>query len=238
MLHLGIDPFTATAVGGLLEAFGAKGGHEVLHADHLPAEPLIDERAVGEGQEDAIGVHLAELDKVALTHQGLASGVDVNVRAKLLALADDGIDFLQAQIQLVAVLAGPATRAMQVAGAGGIEQDGPWDVALVLIAVGLLDRPCHKVAIDDKRLDKAIAHLWVQVVHDVHQQLVPVALLIDGAAKCRTLACEQVCRGGLVQQIHDLHDVVLWIGKEIIHCLFVRRPFDMLGRFHYPYSPR
>ena len=49
MLHLGVDPFTTTAVGGFLEAFGAKGGHEVLHADHFLAERLVDERAVGEG---------------------------------------------------------------------------------------------------------------------------------------------------------------------------------------------
>ena len=83
-------------------------------------------------------MRLTELDEVVLAHQRLAACVDVDVDAELLALADDGVDLVIAQVELVAVLRGPATRAVQVTGARGIEQDGPGDVAAILLAPLLL----------------------------------------------------------------------------------------------------
>ncbi len=80
-------------------------------------------------------VLLAEPDEVSFAHERLAAGVDEDVRAELLALVDDGVDVVIAQVELVAVLCRPAARAMQVAGGGGVEQDGPGNVALVFLAV-------------------------------------------------------------------------------------------------------
>ena len=82
-----IDAVAPAAVGGLLKALDADGGHKVLHPQHLIGKGLVDQGAVGEGQEHAVVVLLAQLDEVVLAHQRLAAGVDVDVDAQFLALA-------------------------------------------------------------------------------------------------------------------------------------------------------
>ena len=238
MLDLGIRARATAAVGCLLEALGADGGNEVLHADHFLAERLVDQRAVGEGEEHAVGVHLAKLDEVLLADQRLAARVDVHVGAQLFALLDDGVDFLKAQVLPIAVLRRPAARAVQVAGARRVEQDGPRDVALVLFAVGFLLRPRHEVAIDDERFHQFVANSRIGVVHDVHDKAVPVALVVNGPAKRRALRGKQILWCHLIQQVHDFHDVVLWVGQEVVNGLFERRLLDVVGSFHCSPSKR
>ena len=77
---------------------------------------------------------IAELDEIRLAHERLATRVNEDMRTKLVALVDDGVDVFVAQVELVAVLGCPAPRAMQVAGARWVKQDGPRHVALVLLA--------------------------------------------------------------------------------------------------------
>ena len=138
MLDLGVRALATAGVGGVLVALGADGGNEVCHANHIVAERLVDERGVREAEERAIGMRLAQLDEVVLAHQGLAARVDEHVRSQGLALLDDGIDVVVAQVELMAVFCGPATRAMQVARARGVEQNRPRNVALVFVAILLL----------------------------------------------------------------------------------------------------
>ena len=150
-LDLGVGTLAAAGVGGVLVALGRDSGDEVAHADHVLAERLVDERGVGEAQEDAVRVHLADLDEVVLAHERLAARVDVDVAAELRALVDDGVDVLQREVQGMAVFCRPATGAVQVAGARGVKEDRPGNVAAVLLARLLLHRPCHDVAVHDER---------------------------------------------------------------------------------------
>ena len=112
VLNALVGPFAATGVGCLLEALGADGRDEVLDLDHVLAELLVDERGVGEAQKRAVGVLAAQRDDVVLAHERLAARVDIDVHAELFALADDGIDVLEGEVELVAVIRGPATQAM------------------------------------------------------------------------------------------------------------------------------
>ena len=74
---------------------------------------------------------LAQTDQVFLAHHGLPAGVDVHIDSQLFSLPDNIVNLIVAEIQLVAVLRRPASRTVEIAGAGGIHQDQPGDIALM-----------------------------------------------------------------------------------------------------------
>ena len=160
-LDLLIGALSATGVGGMLVTLGRDGGNKVGHANHVLTELLVDKRCVGKAQERAIGVFLADADEICLAHQGLTAGVDVHMRTQRFALSDDGVDIFKGKILPVPVFGCPAARAMQVACACGIEEDGPGDIALVFIAVLLLLGPRQDIAVDNEGLEQACAHLGI-----------------------------------------------------------------------------
>ena len=82
-----------------------------------------------------IVVFLGQLEDISLTHQRLAAGQHVQVHAQLLALGNDLVHILKAEVILVTVFTGPAAHAVHIAGGSGVEQDQPGDVALVLDTV-------------------------------------------------------------------------------------------------------
>ena len=174
-----VGSLAAAGVGCLLEALGADGGDEVLDLDHVLAELLVDERGVGEAQKRAVGVLAAQRDDVVLAHERLAARVDIDVHAELFALADDGVDVLEREVELVAVVCGPAAQAMQVTGARGVEQDGPGDVATVLGAHLLLLAPGQYVRVNHEGLEQAADHIGVEM-GDFENQLIPVGLVLNG----------------------------------------------------------
>ena len=63
----------------------------------------------------------------------------------------------------MAVIGGPAAQAMQVAGAGGVEENGPGDVAAILGAHPLLFSPGKKVRIHHESLKQPANHLRIEV---------------------------------------------------------------------------
>ena len=214
--HLLEHAFTAARVGGFFESLSRNRWHEVRHANHVLAERLVDERGVGEAEERTIRMRLAQLDEVVLAHQGLATRVDEHVRSQGLALLDDGIDVVIAQVELMAVFRSPATRAMQVARTRGVEQNRPRNVALVFVAILLLLAPHHEVRIDQERFHQAISYLRVQM-GNFHEQLIPVVLLVDCVAECLALRREKVARSGLVDHIHRLWEPCFGVFKQVIN---------------------
>ena len=163
--HFAECAVAAAPVCSFLEALDADGGHEVFHAGHLLAESVVDERAVDERQEHAVRVCFAQV--VFLADERLTAGVDVNMRSQLLALADDGIEVLVAEVEIVPVFCCPAAGAMQVASAGGIHQHRPGDVAAMLLAVSLLLGPCQEIGIHDEGAQQVVSYLRIEV-EDFH----------------------------------------------------------------------
>ena len=126
---------------------------------------------------------------------------------------------------------------MQIASTGRIKEDGPGDIAFVFIAVGFLHRPCHQAAIDDERFHKIVAYFRVGIVHDVHDQAIPVALIVDCTAKCCSLGCEQVLWRYFINQVHDFYDVMFRICQKVVNGFLESRPLDVVGCLHrYPSS--
>ena len=208
----------AAAVGRGLEALEADGRNEVLHAEHFVGKFLVDERAVGEGEELAVGVLVADGDQILLANERLAAGVDVHVYAELLALRDDGINLVKRQIQPVAVFRRPAAGAVQVAGGGRIQQDRPRDVAVVLLAVFLLLRPADDVGVEEEVHERRLEHFRIGILHDVHDEMVHVVVFIvndlaDSCALSRE-AVRAVARE-LIHPSHQLRGVFLRVLADI-----------------------
>ena len=230
-----VGAFAAAAVVGLLKALQADGGDEVLHPQHLLTEGLVDQGTVGEGEELTVGVHLADLDQVGLAHHGLAAGVNVHIGAQLLALGDDGVDGFQGEVELMAVFRSPATGAVEVAGRGGIQQNGPGHIAVVLGGRLLLKGAALQAGVEDKVLEEGLAHARVQLI-DPQDQLIPVVLLLDGGAESVALGHIPVVRGELIHQIHDLGDVALRVFSQVAQSGVDRgsdgRVFGFVGKIH------
>ena len=226
-----IGAVAPAAVGGLLKALDADGGHEVAHFQHLVGKGLVDQGAVGEGQEHAVVVLAADLDEVFFAHQRFAARVDVEVHAHFLALSDDGVDLVKAQVQLVAVLRRPAAGAVQVARGGGIQQDDPGDVAVVLLAVFLLDGPAQNVGVEDEVGEEGLQLIPVHIVEQVQDELVHVVggVLHHGAHRC-PLAFKAVraSTGQFVHPVHQLGHVLLRVLFQITQRRFQRNFFDRL----------
>ena len=211
-----VHTLSAAGVVGLLEALQTDGGDKVAHTQHVLAELLVDQGGVGKGEEGRIAVLLAQGDQVLLAHQRLAAGVDVQVDAQLLALSNDGVNLIKGQVELVAVLRRPTAGAMQITGGGGVQQDGPGNVAAVLLAQFLLLGPAHQVCIDKEVVEYRLEHTGVGLGPDLLNELVPTGVLVvNYLIKCLPLEGQGVA-GKLVDQIHDLAHVVHRVLVQII----------------------
>ena len=85
-------------------------GNKVFNPEHLMAEFLINQCAIGKGKELTVRMHFTNPDQIFFADQWLASCVDIHVSAQLLALTDDRIDGFQAQVQLICRTPPPSTR--------------------------------------------------------------------------------------------------------------------------------
>ena len=73
----------------------------------------------------------------------------------------------------------------------------------MLLAHLLLLVPYEKIRLNEKRLDERTCHLGVKLRH-AHEQLVPVALILDGVRERLALRGEQGLGQEGVELIHDL----------------------------------
>ena len=209
--HSFINALAAAGVGGLSEALQRNGRGEILHAQHLVSKSLVDQRAVGEGGEHTIIMLLAQPDDIFFSHQRLAACEQIEVDAHLLALADDVVKLLKAQVQLVAVLSCPAAHTVQVAGGGGVKQDGPGDIAIVLCAKLFFPRPADEVGVDKEVYRRCFHDLGIYVTDDVPNiGIVSIVGVFDRRTHRSALSRKfPVCE--FVRPVHELDKVGLRI---------------------------
>ena len=230
-LDLGVRALAAASVGRALVTLGGDGGNKVAHVDHLLAERLVDEGRVGEAQKGAILVLFTQADEVVLAHERLAAGVDVDMAAELLALADDGVDILEGKVERMPVLGRPAARATQVAGARGVEQDRIRDVALMFFAHPFLLGPCQNATVHNERLEQLGAYFGVEV-EDSHHESVPVIAFADRGVEGSALRGEHILGDEFVHERHDGVDVLLGVLVEIVDDFVEGRSFRRLCECH------
>ena len=166
----------------MLVALGRHREEDVAQALNLAAERLVHEGGVGEDVEDAILVGLGELEHVGLAHERLAAREHVHVAAKLGTLRHQAVHVIVGEVERMAVIGGPAADAMLVAGARGVEEDDPRDVAIK--ALGVLDRVGEPA---ERRLvaaahDEGLEHVRVGLVDEVEEPLLPFGSRVEGGA--------------------------------------------------------
>ena len=173
-----IVALAAAGVVGLRGALDGQHEGDVAQADDLFAEGIVDQGGVGVDGELHIVVLLGQLQDVGLADQRLAAGEHVEVHAQLLALRDDLVHIVKAQVVLVAVLAGPAAHAVHVAGGGGVEQDQPGDVALVLDAVLADGLGATEEGLVTQVQSCGAGHIGVQLVQHAVDEPGPLAVRV------------------------------------------------------------
>lgn len=99
---------------------------------HLLAELLVDEGAVGDGVERHVPVLFTQVNDVFFPQQRLAAGEEAGVGTQGLGLGEHPAHLLKGQTLLVAIFRRPAAGAVHIAGGGGIHQNQPRHVDIVL----------------------------------------------------------------------------------------------------------
>ena len=190
---------------------------------------------------------LGQLQDIGLAHQRLTAGQHVQIHAQLLALGDDLVHIIKAEVVLMAVLTGPAAHAVHVAGAGGVEQDQPGDVALVLDAV-LAD---HLGAAEESLVAQVqrhgAGHVGVGLVQHAVDQFGPLAVRVGQGLLCVLVgliaegpAVELLCH--VHQLAHGLLTIFIGMRKHHVHHLAdggaLHFMCQILNRsIHYPFPP-
>ena len=214
MRGLAINTVAAAGVGRFLKAFKRDGRDEVLHAQHIVGKLFVDERTVRKGKEDAVIVLLAELDEIGLAHEGFTAGVDVHVHAHVLALADDIVDLVKGEVELVAVFRSPAAGAVQIAGAGWVKKDRPGNVAVMLLTELFLLFAADHVGIDEEIHHDRRENIVIDLVHHVADKIiVRIRRILDRAAD-RGALCREASLAERVRPVHQLGQVVL---RVLVH---------------------
>ena len=121
--------------------------------------------------------------------------------AQSLAFADDFIHDVERQVQRMTVFSSPAADAMQVAGAGRVEEDGPGNIAVIFRLGGVARtqavKSSFKAQVHDGRLDD----MRVQGIQSRIEEAEPFAPFIDESA------C--IVKGFLFKEVAKqmLHDI-------------------------------
>ena len=171
-----IVALAAAGIVGLRGALNGQHKRNIAQTNHFLAERFIDQGGVGIDGKLHIVVLLGQLEDISLAHQRLTAGEHVQINAQLLALGDDLIHIVKAQVVLVAVLTGPAAHAVHIAGRGGVKQDQPGNVALIfdtILADGLGTAEEGLIA---QVQGRGAGHVGVQLVQHTVDELRPLAV--------------------------------------------------------------
>ena len=247
MHNSGIVPLTAAGIVGLRGALDGQHEGNVAQTHHLFAERLIDEGGVGVDGKLHIVVLLGQLEDISLTHQRLAAGQHVQVYAQLLALGNDLVHILKAEVVLVAILASPAAHAMHIAGRSGVEQDQPGDVALVLHAVFADGLGAAEESLVAQIQRHGAGHVGVGLIQHTVDELGPLAVGVGqglsgvfvGFSAERT-AIELLC--DIHQLSHGFLTVFIGMRKHHVHHFANGSTLHFMSQalnrsIHYPFPP-
>ena len=200
----------ATVVHARFIGLEAHGEHDVAQALDVPAEDVVYEACVGEDVEEAVVVLLGQLQHVTLADQRLPSREHEQVRTEVLGLAHQAVHFVEGQVQAVPVVCGPAAHAVLVAGARGIEEDDPGNVALLPLGVGRGGAQSTERGLVAPVQYGGLEHVRIGLVDDPEQVLLPLGPRVEPL-----LDATRGPGGGVLQQlachIDQVADVLLTV---------------------------
>ena len=171
-----IVALTTAGIVGLRGALNGQHKGNIAQTNHFLAERFIDQGGVGIDGKLHIVVLLGQLEDISLAHQRLTAGEHVQINAQLLALGDDLIHIVKAQVVLVAVLTGPAAHAVHIAGRGGVKQDQPGNVALIFDTILADGLGAAEEGLIAQVQGRGAGHVGVQLVQHTVDELRPLAV--------------------------------------------------------------
>ena len=171
-----IVALTTAGIVGLRGTLDGQHEGDVAQTDHFLAERFIDQGGIGVDGKLHIVVLLGQLEDISLAHQRLTAGEHVQINAQLLALGDDLIHIVKAQVVLVAVLTGPAAHAVHIAGRGGVKQDQPGNVALIFDTILADGLGAAEEGLIAQVQGRGAGHVGVQLVQHTVDELRPLAV--------------------------------------------------------------
>ena len=127
-----IVALTTAGIVGLRGTLDGQHKGDVAQTDDFLAERFIDQGGVGIDGKLHIVVLLGQLEDISLAHQRLTAGQHVQINAQFLALGDDLIHIVKAQVVLVAVLTGQQPTQCILQAEVGSNRDQPGNVAVIL----------------------------------------------------------------------------------------------------------
>ena len=185
----------------------------------LFTERLIDEGRVRVNRKLHVVVLFCQTENIRLPHQRLAAGEHIEIDPQLLALGDDFVHILKAEVVFVAVLARPASHAVHIASRSGVEQDQPRDIAVVLCAIladGLCPPEERLIAKVERR---GACHVGRGLVEHTVDELRPLAVRIGQycAGVLIRLLAERVAIE-LLCDVHHLGKHLLTVFSDMSQC--------------------
>ena len=176
----------------------------------LFAERLIDEGRVRVDRKLHVVVLFCQTENIRLPHQRLAAGEHIEIDPQLLALGDDLVHILKAEVVFVAVLARPASHAVHIASRSGVEQDQPRDIAVVLCAIladGLCPPEERLIAKVERR---GACHAGRGLVEHTVDELRPLAVRIG--QYCAGVLIRLLAERVAIELLGDVHH----LGKRLL----------------------
>ena len=172
--------------------------------------------------------------KVVFPNKRLAARIDIDIRSKLLALADYAVQLIKGKVQLVAVFRRPAARAMQIAGGGGVHKYCPRYVAAVFFLIGYRYGRAYEGGVYYRALYQCAALPVVNIRPQAFYQIIPVAVLVlYGAAYALDLIRHAVAiLIAAFKQVKQLWNVIIGILVDIAVHLLHSEAFHCIRCFH------
>ena len=171
-----IAALAASCVIAVFRALDADGERDISDSFHLFAELLVDEVGIRIGEERAVRMKLAELNKVFLPQKRLAAGEHIEMGAHCDALVDNAVELIKSEALLMAVFRTPAALAFAVARACRVEENDPRNIAVIFFAV-CANGLC---AVDSRAQSESEHHIHqnivVNLVYKPERQLTPDVL--------------------------------------------------------------
>ena len=211
---------------GSLKALQRDGGNKIAHPKHLIRKGFIDQRTVGEAQEYAVGMLLTKADQVFFAHQRFSSCVYVQVNTQLFALLYNIVDLIIGQIQFIAIFRSPTPGTVQIAGAGGIQQNRPGDIAAVFLTAFLLRLPAGKNRVDKKVYRGGFHHMGIDLIE--HMTDIPVIgmLRIGHGLPYHFPLRLQLSSRKFVCPVHQLDQIVFRVLVKVLKRLLQAKFLD------------
>ena len=174
-------------------------------------------------------------DQISLAHQRFATGVNVDIGPQFLSLPDHIVQLFEGKVQLVTVLRRPAAGAVEVTGGGGIHQDRPGNVALILVLHFHSGRCTDQRTVDGDGFHQLLPLAIIDICPQTLYQLRPVIVRV---CQCSTDSFD--LRGNglttlivLLQHIQQLRDICVGVFVQIAIDLLHGKAFQHFRCVHF-----